>query len=132
MKTKIKRIILIQPVVNRFMKEEHRYMESHVELETPYSEPCYATLRGDTYKVGDCINYTIRPLMTRFTERLERIGVTVKIGVNAPWIYLDYVNGKRVEARFRACHGFTAFFLGYDSVKFSDRREVFKMIRRML
>jgi len=131
MKTKIKQIILQQEVVNRFMKEEHRYIETHVELESPHPEPCYATLRGSDYKVGDCINYTIKPLMTRFSERLERIGITVKLGANLPWIYLDEVNGVRVKDKFMAEHGFTAFTFN-KVCKFTDRRKVFKKIRSML
>ena len=131
MRTKIKQIILQQEVVNRFIKAEHKYIETHVELESPHLEPCYTTLRGSDYKVGDCINYTIKPLMTRFTERLERIGITVKLGANFPWIYLDEVNGVKVTERYMAEHGFTAFTFN-KTCKFTDRRKVFKKIRSML
>lgn len=132
MKTKIKRIILTQKVVNRFLKEERFYMETYVELESPYSEPCTISLRGGHHKVGDYINWTIKPLTERFTERLKGIGVSVELSGNCPFIYVDYVNGKKVTEKFQACHGFTAFFMGRSGVHFSDRREVFKMIRKML
>lgn len=131
MKTNIKCILSQQKVVNRFMKEEDRYIETYVELESPHSEACYATLRGSDYKVGDCINYTIKPLISRFTGHLARIGITVKLVGNFPWVYLDEVNGVRVTERYMAEHGYCAFTMN-PLCKFTDRHTVFKKIREML
>lgn len=67
-------------------------------------------------------------LIDKFVRRLNKIGIVVKLSANYPWIYLDEVNGAFVTDKYRSDHGFTAFFY-VDSVKFSDRREVFRLIR---
>ena len=72
----------------------------------------------------------------RFNRRLKKIGIEIECFMNVPWIYLDKVNGKRVTETYRAEHGFTAFWYPISDldtkVEFSDRREVFKLIRSML
>lgn len=71
----------------------------------------------------------------RFTHRLSNLGIDVKLSINAPWVYLSEVNGKKVQDKFRAEHGFTAFFLSSnngDDMRFSDIRTVFKKIREMV
>jgi hypothetical protein len=64
-------------------------------------------------------------VIERFVCRLDRIGIDVQLSANAPWVYLDSVNGIEVTELFKAEHGFTAFWLpvnvGQDIV-FSDRR----------
>jgi hypothetical protein len=72
--------------------------------------------------------YDSTRLIDKFVRRLDKIGITVKLSANYPWIYLDEVNGEFVTEKYRSEHGFTAFFY-VNSVKFSDRREVFKLIR---
>ena len=72
--------------------------------------------------------YDSTRLIDKFVRRLNKIGVAVKLSANYPWIYLDEVNGEFVTEKYRSEHGFTAFFFVH-SVKFSDRREVFKLIR---
>jgi hypothetical protein len=71
-------------------------------------------------------------IITRFVRRLDRIGIDVQLSANAPWVYLDSVNGIEVTELFMAEHGFTAFWLpvnvGQDIV-FSDRRVVFAKVR---
>jgi hypothetical protein len=71
-------------------------------------------------------------VITRFVRRLKRIGIDVQLSANAPWVYLDSVNGIEVTELFKAEHGFTAFWLpvnvGQDIV-FSDRRVVFAKVR---
>jgi hypothetical protein len=51
---------------------------------------------------------------------------------NAPWIYLDKVNGKKVKERFCANHGFTIAFrpLKDEKMELTDIREIFKTIRK--
>ena len=71
-------------------------------------------------------------VIERFVRRLDRIGIDVQLSANAPWVYLDSVNGIEVTELFKAEHGFTAFWLpvnvGQDIV-FSDRSAVFAKVR---
>jgi hypothetical protein len=50
-------------------------------------------------------------VIERFVRRLDRIGIDVQLSANAPWVYLDSVNGIEVTELFKAEHGFTAFWL---------------------
>jgi len=45
-----------------------------------------------------------------FVERLQKIGINVTLVGNYPWVYLDTVNGKKVNGTLHANHGFTVFF----------------------
>lgn len=68
-----------------------------------------------------------------FCKRLEKIGITVKLFSNFPWIYLDSVNGHRVKEKFHAEHGFTIAFHPIrpnQELKFTDISEIFKTIRK--
>jgi len=66
-----------------------------------------------------------------FINRLAAIGVNVELRSNYPWVYLHAVNGTVVLIKFQSEHGFTAFYLG-NTVRFSNRRIVFKKIRQIL
>ena len=71
--------------------------------------------------------------ITVFVERLQKIGVEVKLGCNYPWIYIDNINGKRVTETFQANHGFTIAFLPIkkeQEIAFTDITEIFKLIRK--
>ena len=72
--------------------------------------------------------------ITRFVERLKKIGIDVKLSGNFPWVYIDEICGKRVTERFAANHGFTLIFLPgrNDSPvsEFTDITEIFKLIRK--
>ena len=72
--------------------------------------------------------------ITRFVERLKKIGIDVKLSGNFPWVYIDEICGIRVTERFEANHGFTLIFLPVrnDSPpsEFTDITEIFKLIRR--
>lgn len=68
-----------------------------------------------------------------FINRLKRIGIDVQLGANYPWIYIDYINGKRVTERFEAKHGFTVAFLPIrkdKELQFTDITEIFKLLRK--
>ena len=67
-----------------------------------------------------------------FCERLDKIGIKVKLTGNYPWIYLDTVNGNRVKEKFNADHGFTIAFLPLKNqeLNFTDITEIFKIIRK--
>ena len=73
----------------------------------------------------------MRDKMSRFAERLKKIGIHVELVGNFPWVYLDTVNGVKVTETYKGRHGFTAFFLYKDPV-WSDRRVVFNKIREMV
>jgi hypothetical protein len=45
-----------------------------------------------------------------FVERLKKIGITVGLVGNYPWVYLLSVNGKRVEEKYLSDHNFTVFW----------------------
>jgi hypothetical protein len=72
--------------------------------------------------------------ITRFVERLKKIGIDVKLSGNFPWVYIDEICGKRVTEKFEANHGFTLIFLPgrMDSPpsEFTDIAEIFKLIRK--
>lgn len=69
----------------------------------------------------------------KFIQRLKKLGITVEIFSNIPWIYIDTINGKRVTEKFQGNHGFTAFFLQIKGgVRVTDTREIFKLIRKYL
>lgn len=71
----------------------------------------------------------------RFKRRLEKLGIELEFGLNAPWVYLEKVNGKKVTEKYYGNHGFTAFWYplsGGKKVEFSDRRKVFELVRSML
>lgn len=71
--------------------------------------------------------------LTVFVDRLNRIGIEVKLTGNFPWVYLDSINGKRVKEKFQANHGFCIAYLpirkGQD-IKFTDITKIFKVIRK--
>jgi hypothetical protein len=71
--------------------------------------------------------------ITIFIERLQKVGVEVKLGGNYPWIYMEHINGKRVTETFQANHGFTLAFTPIkkeQEIEFTDTKEIFKLIRK--
>jgi hypothetical protein len=72
--------------------------------------------------------------ITRFVERLKKIGIEVKLVGNFPWVYIDEICGKKVTETFEGNHGFTLIFLPgrNDSPpsEFTDIAETFKLIRK--
>ena len=86
----------------------------------------YMETESSTKLTGDKI--------TRFVERLKKIGIDVKLSGNFPWVYIDEICGIRVTETFAANHGFTLIFLPgrNDSPvsEFTDIEEIFKLIRK--
>lgn len=71
--------------------------------------------------------------VTIFIERLKKIGIELKLGSNYPWVYIDYINGKRVTEKFQGNHVFTIFFIPIKKdkeIEFTDITEIFKLIRK--
>lgn len=66
-----------------------------------------------------------------FVRRLKGIGIDVELAGNYPWVYLYKVNGNKVEGKYWSEHYFTAFFQ-HPTIKFTDRRVVFKKVREYL
>jgi len=68
-----------------------------------------------------------------FVKRMADKGISVKIGANSPWIYLEEVDGQRVEEKYLSKYFFTLAFspktIG-EPVHFTDIGEIFKMIRK--
>lgn len=68
-------------------------------------------------------------------RRLQKIGITIGMIGNAPWIYLDTVNGNRIKSEdfYLADHGFTIAWYGVkkgQQIELTDITEIFKMIRK--
>jgi len=74
--------------------------------------------------------------ITRFIERLKKIGIDVKLSGNYPWVYIDEICGIKVTEKFEANHGFTLIVLPgrNDSPvsEFTDITEIFKLIRKYI
>lgn len=69
----------------------------------------------------------------KFIRRLAKIGITVTMVGNYPWIYIDTINGKKVTEKFQGNHGFAVFFLQIKKgVRVTDIKEIFKLIRKYL
>lgn len=69
--------------------------------------------------------------LTTFIKRLYAVGYDLKLASNYPWIYIDSINGQRVDKVFMANHG---FLIGYypkvgEAFQFSDIKEIFDLIR---
>lgn len=64
-------------------------------------------------------------------DRLERIGISVSFSCNYPWVYIDTINGRRVQETYLANHGYTIAFLCPDGeVRYTDIGLMFKLIRK--
>ncbi len=66
-----------------------------------------------------------------FVRRLKKLGITIKVSANYPWIYLDSVNYIKVKELKDSEH---AYVIGYRNkyFKFSDTKELFKLIRKYI
>jgi hypothetical protein len=73
--------------------------------------------------------------LTVFVDRMNRIGIDIKLAGNYPWIYINSINGKRVTEIFEANHGFTVAFIPVRADKeleLTDIGEIFKLIRKYI
>jgi hypothetical protein len=74
-------------------------------------------------------------VLSRLVPRLKKIGITIEMAGNYPWIYLEKVNGNRIQREDYFCgnHGFTIAFLPIrndQKMELTDIREVFRIIRK--
>lgn len=70
-----------------------------------------------------------------FVERMKKLGIEVELVGNIPWIYIEKVNGKRIQKDdyFLGNHGFTIAFypIRNDQVmEFTDISRIIKLIRK--
>ena len=69
--------------------------------------------------------------LTILVDRLKKIGITIELGGNYPWIYIDRIDCKRVTDKYLANHGFTIAFVKLKGgVELTDITEIFKIIRK--
>jgi hypothetical protein len=71
-----------------------------------------------------------------FLLRTEKLGISIDIMYNFPWVYITRINGKLIhpDDYYQSRHGFT---LGYQPIrieeeifKFSNITQIFKLIRK--
>lgn len=121
--------VLLSKINIIVMKQDIHYSKGNFEQERTVT----LGKNKDPYQVGDMFEFTDRHITDRFISRLAKIGIDIDLGGNYPWIYLDKINGTKVEGIFMANHGFTAFMLGKNGIcKFTDRKVVFNKVRSML
>ena len=73
--------------------------------------------------------------LTTLINRLAKIGVNVKLGMNYPWVYVISINDKRVTEKYRAEHGWTIGFMPIrinEDFKFTDTHKFFELLRKYL
>jgi len=70
-------------------------------------------------------------MINSFVTKLKCIGIEVTLHGNYPWVYLYSVNGNKVNEKYLANHGFTAFILNKNSkYTIPNRTLLFKIIRK--
>lgn len=74
--------------------------------------------------------FLTRLKMLKLIDRLNKIGITLDLVANYPWIYIRKINGKVVTERYLANHGFTIAFTNGADAKLTDLKEIFKLLRK--
>ncbi len=74
-------------------------------------------------------------VLTVFVNRMQKLGIEVKLGGNYPWIYIDEINGKRVQKEdyYLGNHGFTIAFIPLKldkKMEITDINKTIKLIRK--
>ena len=70
-----------------------------------------------------------------FINRLKKIGIELELVGNVPWIYLDKVNGNKIQPEdYNANHGYTVAWypvrLGKEPHLDRDLKRTFEIIRK--
>ena len=74
----------------------------------------------------------LKPLI----DRLAKIGIEIKVAGNIPWLYLDSVNGNKIQREdFTANHGYAIAWISVrkdrPGVRLDeDLKETFRIIRK--
>lgn len=72
-------------------------------------------------------------MINSFVVRMKKLGITIELFGNYPWVYLDKINGRKVTEKFEGNHGFTIAFLPIRKgqiMKFTDLKTIFMLIRK--
>ncbi len=77
------------------------------------------------------INYYNRPALERLMLRLEKIGITLELIGNVPWVYLRSVNDVPVKEIKNARHGYCIDYIT-DKRHLNFRRDLFVKVREVL
>ncbi len=128
MKCKIKAI----KQTSKYLKFIDAYLnQTTLTIETPYGlKEVTVNKESIDEQVGYYYDTQIIKVATRFVNRLAKIGIKVELMGNLPWIYLDRVNGNKVEGTRGADHGWLLCYL--DGKSLIGRREVFEKVRELL
>jgi len=73
--------------------------------------------------------------IVKFLKRLDKIGIDAEISINYPWIYLDYINGKKVTDKYLSSYKFTLAVLPISrngKIAFVDTEKIFGLIRKII
>jgi hypothetical protein len=66
--------------------------------------------------------------LDKLVTRLAKLNISVELGLNYPWVYLDKVNNKRVTELYSGNPGFTICYL--NGKEFLSLKLMFKIIRK--
>lgn len=72
-------------------------------------------------------------VLDSLVRRLKKLGIELELFGNYPWIYIDKINGKKVQEKFEGNHGFTVAFLPIrpgQKMEITNIGEVMKLIRK--
>ena len=72
--------------------------------------------------------HKMRRKVDNLVRRLKKININIELGMNYPWLYLDFVNGKRVTETYWGEHGYTVCFLTVE--RFINLHHLFKLLRK--
>jgi hypothetical protein len=95
-------------------------------------------IRGYEYKYqltnreGNIISYYNECALTRVVRRLEKIGISIELSCNVPWVYLDSINGVKVAEKKNARHGYCITYNTVDRRNLNFRKDLFNKIREIL
>lgn len=73
-------------------------------------------------------------ILLSLMNKLKYLNIDIKYALNYPWVYITYINDKRVTDLYRGHSGFTiGFFKGNDfNIETFDIDETFKLIRKYI
>lgn len=77
------------------------------------------------------VNFYNRSALERVIARLEKIGITLELLENFPWVYLGSVNGIPVKEIKNARHGYCIDYI-IDKRHINFRRDLFSKVREVL
>lgn len=118
------KVIKVTKVEGSFGSYNLYTLQSGQSIKEDYHQPT-------KLKVGDTVNTHYKDCYSRLHDRLSKIGISIQLESNIPWVYLGKVNNIKVEGVLYARHGFC---IGYsnDMRNITYRKEMFSKIREVL